>query len=200
MNLIMKSVVLLSIFLVTSSIAFSQETIEVKKYFYKSKQVSEVYYVLKKDKSVLHGDYTKYYPLPARYLESQIDQMLSNYISEKGQYSNNKKVGIWYKYYYEGMLKFKYDYDVNDSSAISYTVSFNYPEYAKENDIQGAVKFSYEVNSSCIASNFKILQGLCEKCDVSLLNDIRKKLNTISKHVKICNPGEKVIEVNFELR
>jgi hypothetical protein len=83
-----KNDILITIFfLAISTMAFSQETVEVKKYFYKSKQISEVYYVLKKDKNIKHGDYVSYYPLAQKDIESYLERRIpeEEYINEKGQ-------------------------------------------------------------------------------------------------------------------
>ncbi len=65
----------------------------------KEKSVKESYYVLKKDRNVRQGDYTRF---------------VNNKKVVTGQYVDNKKSGIWTFYDANNSVDLKYDYD-NDS-------------------------------------------------------------------------------------
>ncbi|MBX2966306.1 MAG: TonB family protein [Cyclobacteriaceae bacterium] len=79
---------LLTIFILTSFYALGQETVLKEK-------KGESYYVLKDDPKIKHGTF---------------QYSTKKGLVEKGQYYNDKKVGIWEFYDNEGNIEQKYDY------------------------------------------------------------------------------------------
>ncbi len=86
----MKKVLLFLFILTISFAAIGQETKRIKKNDGNSGEV-EIFHVLKSDKNVKHGPYEKYLNY-----SSQLDK--GRLLTEKGQYTNNKKTGIWTYY------------------------------------------------------------------------------------------------------
>jgi len=80
-----------TIFILTSSYAFGQETVLKEKR-------GEAYYVLKDNPEVKHG----------LYQNSSKKRLI-----EKGEYDHNKKIGVWEFYDDQGNLEQKYDYTSN---------------------------------------------------------------------------------------
>ena len=102
----MKSILLALICLLTFINVHSQ----VKEITIKNKdfKITEKLSVLKSDKKIRHGSYEKYL---------YISNFNKNILLEKGQYDNNKKVGIWTYYELNGDTTLQYCFD-NDSILI----------------------------------------------------------------------------------
>ena len=71
-------------------------------------KITEILSVLKSDKKIRQGSYEKYLESP---------KLNKNILIEKGQYENNKKVGIWTYYNLKGNISLQYCFD-NDSVLI----------------------------------------------------------------------------------
>ena len=82
---------ILTICILTSIYALGQETVLKEK-------KGESYYVLKNDPKIKHGTY---------------QYSTKKGLVEKGQYDNDKKVGVWEFYDTDGNLEQKYDYSTN---------------------------------------------------------------------------------------
>ncbi len=174
--------------------SFSQET---KKVVSKNGNIKEVYYVLKSDNDIKHGEYTK--------------NGLWN-TKEKGQYELNKKVGIWEFYGSNGELEQKFNYSENKvefnvpsknrleffteqdgvlSTAkldgfpvfiggtskmynyISSSMTAKYPAEARRNGIQGKVFVSAMLTRDGKLIDEKIIDGIGYGCDELALQAIQ---------------------------
>jgi TonB family protein len=105
-------------------VLFGQETnMVIKKH--ENPWFKEVYYVLKSDKSVRHGNYQKLgykdaIVINGFYKNGLKDSIWTEYQwrgktkVSMGTYSANQKVGVWEFYDSEGVLEQKYDYTTNE--------------------------------------------------------------------------------------
>jgi len=71
-------------------------------------QITEKFTVLKNEKKIRQGSYEKYLIFP---------QKNKNILIEKGEYENNKKVGVWTYFDKKGNISLQYSFD-NDSVLI----------------------------------------------------------------------------------
>ena len=94
----MKTTQFIILLLLLNSYSFCQDIKRIEKKFDKSKQVSEIYYVLKSDKTIIkQGEYISYFRLTDndKCLIESGNKKKEDYVKEKGNYINNKKDGIW---------------------------------------------------------------------------------------------------------
>jgi periplasmic protein TonB len=181
----MKTLLLAACVLLVQATCYSQEV-------RKKRTENEIFYVLKSDGSVRHGEYIKKY---------------QNKITVKGQYEMNKKSGIWEYYGLDSKIEQKYDYtynallfnDTNRPTTIQCVVVENgvptrnqptrepiligghssyirhifqnlkYPPYARTNGIEGQVFVSATVTSQGVMKDVKLLQGIGAVCDEEAL-------------------------------
>lgn len=73
-----------------------------------------------------------------------------------------------------------YSQDTNYRSIIKTDTTFTlhyrtYPPIARELGIKGTVMVYFEIDSSCNFTNIKITNSLCEGCDNTLMNDLKKE-------------------------
>jgi protein TonB len=115
---------ILPLLIILPIFSFGQETIKVttgnkKSYF------SEVYYVLKSDNSIRHGNYQLFankdkLVTNGFYKNGLKDSLWTEYendgktLKTKGNYLDDKKIGVWEYYDYNGELEQKYDYTKNE--------------------------------------------------------------------------------------
>jgi hypothetical protein len=120
--------------LLLPTLIFGQETIQKTKKI-SSSDFKEIYSVLKSDKSILHGNYTKvssngtvfsegFYKYGAK------DSIWKEYnwngkIFKTGRYVSNKKVGLWSFYYENGNPQLTYNFSTNE------VVEFNLDDIEK---------------------------------------------------------------------
>ncbi|AIZ64860.1 hypothetical protein PK28_16415 [Hymenobacter sp. DG25B] len=103
----------------------AQETKKVIKYhqFPENPQYREEYFVLKDDNTIRHGEYQEIYlrtempSLAGYYNQGRKDSIWHQYyngpdqkVEAKGRYHNDKPVGVWEFYTYQGKLEQQYDY------------------------------------------------------------------------------------------
>lgn len=102
------TLILTAIFLLITVSAVGQKTKKVKKE-YKNPWYSEVYYVLKKDRQIKHGNYQKrgfmdHLMINGYYKNNLKDSVWTEYfwrteiIQSQGNYLNDKKTGTWEEY------------------------------------------------------------------------------------------------------
>jgi len=156
----------------------------------------EVYYVLKSDKNVRHGEYLRY--------------GLNKGIGEKGRYDMNQRVGIWEFYNSEGELEQKYNYTdrkveyLNPSGATYrilwteingtyedkqpdempvfiggqsrqwyFTLNLKYPAAARRQGTQGKVFISAIITRDGKMIDEKVETGIGDGCDEEALRVIK---------------------------
>ena len=72
--------------------------------------------------------------------------------------------------------------------------SIEYPQAAKENNIQGKVILSYDVDSTCAVINRKVVQGLGYGCDEAALKVLDKVQKDLKKEEKgKCNTLKNIL-------
>ena len=161
----------------------------------KKRKGEEIFYVLKSDESIRHGEYVR---------------KGTNGLIEKGQYEMNKKVGTWEFYGLEGNIEQKYNYSdkallMNDSFtsvSMRYLIvrdgvatetmpnhepiliggsskyfrhvmaNMKYPSKARDKGTQGKVFVSALITSDGMMKDIKVVQGLGDGCDEEALRVI----------------------------
>lgn len=191
----------------------------------KKRKGDEMFYVLKSDESIRHGEY--------------IRKSTSGLIA-KGQYEMNKKVGIWEFYGVEGNIEQRYNYSgkallMNDNFTLVSTrylvikdkvvtetppgqepiliggaskyfrhvmENVKYPPNARARGTQGKVFVSATITSEGMMKDIKVLQGLGDGCDEEAL----RVINLFeSEWIPGMHNGEKVdvmivLSIAFRLR
>ncbi|MCD4732405.1 MAG: energy transducer TonB [Bacteroidales bacterium] len=205
-------------------LSYGQKVKKINVKFYKSKQISQSFYVLKSDKKIKHGEYISYFRL------SKIDfnlvedghKDLADYIKEKGNYSNGKKVGIW-ETYQTGLKISSFDYDKNKKVGIWLTkrengkvyeqfdydnniqlqpiisVPISYPNIARENGIQGVVKLKYQITSECLIEKITVTQSVSPECDQEAIKSMNKYGELLKKYSINCDAKNEEKEFKFKL-
>ncbi|MCU0328952.1 MAG: energy transducer TonB [Chitinophagales bacterium] len=172
----------------------AQQTIYIQKNDCADNSVSEKYSVLKNDKSIKHGLYYAFFCQGKSDKELILNdsnefkgliKKYGNYVAgkkegywitnlkpdrlkEEGVYKNDKKIGIWKfgkKIENDYLLIERYDFDTKEVLSPEFMIWLKYPNEAIENEIQGTVEISFEVQEDCSASNFKILKSVGGGCD-----------------------------------
>lgn len=100
----MKKILITLCTLAISIVSNAQETIQIKKNSGKFGDL-EIYNVLKSDKKVKHGQYEKY----LKYFTA--DMTKGKILTERGQFNNGKKTGIWTFYWSEDIITAKGSYE-----------------------------------------------------------------------------------------
>ena len=195
-----------------------------------SKNVKEVYYVLKSDKNVKHGDYFLFFDgeittkdlkakntseivlgikIKGRFTNNAKEgewtyfkEPTSNAKLEEGIYTNGKKSGIWEKYIEEGKVIKQFDFDNNTELPEVVRVSLKYPSEARKNNIEGLVrvKITYD---SCRAIDYQILNDIGYGCGKAVVEVLKEKQNLEQKYgvEKLkCERSEEIIETRFKLQ
>ena len=148
----------------------------------KEKSVQETYYVLKTDRSVRQGDYTRF---------------VNNKKVITGQFSANKETGIWTFYDADNSVDLKYDYDndsvlfvdiQNDTSGLDrpmiylgslyearYTVMTNlrYPVEAAENGKSGRILIDIFVDKNGEVYDYKVRESVYIPLDNEALRVVK---------------------------
>ena len=106
---------------------FAQQLTRVVKTYPNSKDVSEVYNVLKDDPNVRHGDYYSFYEGELSTKELKTTDFLTGLLGfkEKGHYDHNLKTGDW----------IFFDSPRRNSSAAIYNVKIEEGKYSKDEKI-----------------------------------------------------------------
>lgn len=118
----MKKIYLVLLILLPTFIS-GQETIKKTK-SHSNPNYKEVYYVLKSDKSTLHGSYKKLSAgndllVYGFYKNGTKDSIWTEYswsrqLIKSGKYMNGKRVGLWEFYNHESKLEQSFDYSTNE--------------------------------------------------------------------------------------
>ena len=119
----MKKIILL-LFAVLPTVMYAQETEKIIEK-HESPNYIEIYYVLKSDKSIRHGNYQKLghknsLLVNGYYKNGLKDSTWTEYywggekLKKKGNYADDKKHGVWEFYLYNGEIEQKYDYTSNE--------------------------------------------------------------------------------------
>ncbi|HEY4788535.1 MAG TPA: hypothetical protein VIH57_20935, partial [Bacteroidales bacterium] len=98
----------------------NEQTVE-KKVKNKDLKLTELFHVLKNDKSMKHGKYEKYVDIP---------QTKKYFLIESGQFDHNKKVGVWTYFNDKKQVSLQYDFD--HDSIIMFN-NLNMADGSKEN-------------------------------------------------------------------
>lgn len=193
----------------------AQKTKLKEVYFYKSKQLKQVYWVLKKNKNIRSGWYKSFYENGVLKEEGKYEQNLKtgkwrefntegilNRIKDykKGKKLIDKKVGVWIKSYESGQVIKRYDYDTGQALETLFSVFIKYPNSARDNNIQGVVKIGLILDLDCNIEKISIVKSLSGDCDESALVSIRKMAELIKKYDQTkCTEIERIISVHFRL-
>lgn len=143
---------------------FSQE---LKKIKVDNGMLSEVYYVLKSNKTIRHGSY---------------ELKIFNEIGQKGQYTNGEKSGDWHYYEMSPNFEFIYNFDstkiVSDKEGMerpalysegykffNYLIisSIKYPTEAINENMFGTVWVSFSIDANGAPSDFIVSSGFVGK-------------------------------------
>lgn len=142
--------------------------------------------------------------------------------SQKGEYVNDKKVGIWNTFYNgektasfdhdtnkkigvwlirkeNGKVLERYDYDNNIQLQPIIRFNISYPNIAKENEIQGIVKISYQINSDCSIDNIIVIKSLSSECDKAAIDAVKKYGELFKIYGNNCEDKNEEKEFNFKL-
>ncbi len=205
---------------------FAQQTEKTIKYF-SSKQISEQYSVLKKDKTVKQGEYIAYFAMPFDVLKKvKIDtSILKDYIKIKGFYENgkkkgewieytkankkktkgvydkDKKIGIWETYQENGLIMERFDYTKNERlEPIFFLPNIPYPKKARFSGVEGNVTVTYTINAECSINDVKITKSLNEECDNAVIQMFKQTLAVFyPKYYFNCQQKTQNLDVNFTL-
>lgn len=110
-----KFLILTCLFLTFHVNAYSQSTERIQKRFRDTRQISEIYSVLKDDNRIKHGKYVKYFRLSysdnKTYRREFIKRLfnrgtieINDYLMESGYYNFGKKDSTWITFYSPGVL------------------------------------------------------------------------------------------------
>jgi len=189
---------------------------ELKKVVQKDKKenTSEVYYVLKSNPTIKHGEYQKFYndniKVSGFYDNDKQDSLWIEYswsgkTEAKGKYKQGQKIGVWEYYGYDGQIEQKYDYDKKEvifnrapnkekqqfklliESATGDSITppmylegdyailkwlernIRYPQYSRDNDIQGKVVIAFILDKDGKTSNHRIQYSIAQDLDAEAL-------------------------------
>ncbi|NPV51837.1 MAG: energy transducer TonB [Candidatus Methanofastidiosum sp.] len=162
--------------------AFGQTELKRIKIKDKEKSVVETYYVLKNDRNIKNGEYSRF---------------VNNKKVTTGQYANNKKTGIWTYYDTDNSVDLKYDYDKdsvifvniqNDTSELDrptiylgslyearYTIMTNlrYPEVAVVNGKSGRILIDIFINKEGDVYDYKVQKSVYPALDNEALRVVK---------------------------
>jgi TonB family protein len=203
-----------------------QETKLVVKYFNKTNQIMEKYYVLVDSPNVKHGEFVQYFessPYSSGmnqdikkngfYYKNKPDSTWIYYsLNQRGnyniikteKYNKGKKTGIW-ETYVEGFIIKRFDYDSNKELKPVFICKTNikYPEIAKENNIEGTVTVKVDYDNGCTIKKIYILQSDSRALDSSAFYAVKDYENKKMKYLRLINdcPTEKdtTYVINFKL-
>lgn len=186
--------ILIAILFLTNNL-FGQETKKVTVMTTTPAYSKEVYYVLKDDKKIRHGEYLRY--------------GWTKDIGEKGVYDMNKRVGTWEFYDFKGELDQKYNYtdkkmeflkpselifhiltEINgtyedrlpdempifiggESRLSYYMLNMKYPVDARRQGVAGKVLISAIINKDGQMIDEKVVVGIGYGCDEEALKTIK---------------------------
>jgi TonB family protein len=60
-------------------------------------------------------------------------------------------------------------------------ITFSYPKKAKENNVQGKVVVSFDIDSTCSVVNVRLVKGIGYGCDEEAIKAVKKMKLTYSK-------------------
>ena len=201
-----------------------QETKLVIEKFEGSKQISRQYSVLKSNNLIKHGEYISYFritendrlhsknvdvqnfiKIKTNYKNGKLDGEWIEYdqpltIKSKGQYVNDKKVGVWETTKEARQVVVKYDFDKKVYLKPNISVPFNYPAYARENGVSGKVVASYKIHKDCSVTDIVIVKSLSRECDDEVIKLLTKLSSLQIKYGDSCEEKEytKEFVFNFE--
>lgn len=203
-------------------ILYSQKVKLKQIQFINSEVIKEEYYVLKKNKKLKHGDYKSYFKNGQLkengiFLNNVKDGEWKIYNSgrelkirmyKKGRKISEKKVGLWKKAEYEnGQVIIKCDYDNNKSLDTLIRVNIKYPIIARENGVEGTVKFKVKINENCEFEELTTIKAIGAGCEEEVIKSLKKVLQLIKKYNpkqcteigKVLNLTENIYSTHFKL-
>ncbi|WP_282035643.1 energy transducer TonB [Saccharicrinis aurantiacus] len=189
---------------------FAQETILVK---HEDGNYYEEYLSLKNDTSIKHGSYLRFY---------------KGKVIEKGQFSNNTKIGKWLYFSLDAIFEYEYNYDTQRISKISgkdkvedyvqtpvyfkgspiipylfLIKNIRYPIEAKKHNIKGRVSLAIQINNLGEIVSFYVrekLHPLLDKAVVDVAKTFPNNWQWIPAQYNGHNiDGEYIINIEFEL-
>ena len=80
----------------------------------------------------------------------------------------------------------------------SYSYSVRYPKKAQENKIGGTVMIEFDMDSTCVLTNPKIIKGLGYGCDEEAMRVANQMKNNLRKCAAKC-PGKKCTNTKIKL-
>ena len=214
----------LNLFLSVTTV-LGQETKLIVEKFEGSKQISRQYSVLKSNNLIKHGEYISYFritendrlhsknvsienfiKIKTKYKNGKLDGEWIEYdqplaIKSKGQYINDKKVGVWETTKEAGQVIVKYDFDKKAYLKPVISVSPSYPAVARENGIayNGKVIASYKIHADCSVTDIVIVKNLSKECDDEVIKLLTKLSLLQIKYCDSCEEKEYTKEFIFKL-
>ncbi len=154
--------------------ANAQEVITISKTFTGSNRIEKTISVTKADTNIYHGQYSAYHPngklyQTGTYILGQRDSLWLSYFDNgnketEGFYSQGKEAGTWKYYKYDGTFSGQFNLDsiktlniTNNSNYSSLKLDLNYPEKARDLEVEGKVMAAVMLDSVCTITNFVIL-------------------------------------------
>tara|TARA_B100000809_G_scaffold261181_1_gene309582 strand:+ start:765 stop:1418 length:654 start_codon:yes stop_codon:yes gene_type:complete len=202
---------LITLVLLIPILTFAQKTKEIKIKFPKSKQVKEIYYVLKTDKSVKHGNYTVYHKNIGSFFNSDLIYETGQYVNglkegewttyrspqkkgtrgsccavyKKGHYTNGKKTGVWYTKSSNQSDPSYFDYDLNKE------IQRDPPGRIVSVDVSETgctMNVIVKINSDCSITNYRVVSKYENgfDCSESDLESIKKQALNIGSNSDKC--------------
>ena len=206
--------------------AFCQDTKPVTKKFNGSKQISEMYSVLKSDVQTKQGEYISYFQV-TDYEYKQIKKgthksdgyikQKGNYkngnkdgewveysrpyeLKTKGNYKNDKKVGIWLTSKEQGKVFERFDYDNNKKLSPIIHINPTYPRSAVESELEGTVTVSFQTHIDCSITDITVTKSLSVDCDRTAIESIKKYEELFKKYGVDCEEKTERQEIKFVLK
>jgi hypothetical protein len=120
---------------------------------------------------------------------------------EEGQYTDDKKTGIWKTYIEDGKVIKQFDFDNNQDLPAQVNVRWKYPAQARKNKIEGAVKIkiTYE---NCEPIDYQIVADLGYGCGNAVIESLKEKRMLEKKYGATssrCDKTEEIMDVQFKL-
>lgn len=190
--------------------AYGQKVERVVTTYPNSNSIKEIYYVLKNNKSIKHGEYFLFFDgaiarkeikfkdinevevglkEKGRFMHNAKDgqwtyfkEPTSTSKLETGQYSKGVKSGVWETFVEDGKVIKRYDYDNNKDLPAIVKVMWKYPSAARRNLIEGIVKVKVTYDS-CLANDYQIVSDIGYGCGDAVVDALKEKQKLESKYV-----------------
>ena len=189
------------------------QAVKLKKVkFKKSNLVKEQYYVLKKKKSIRHGEYLLLDANQMVKIQGQYKNNLKDgrwiYYKPNGHYAkveyytNGEKTGIWQKFVENGYAIERYDHDNDQALDPIIEVTIVYPPLAREKNVSGLVEIQVFFEEDCTIREMKSLSSVGTGCEEAVRDAVQRYVDLRHKYhlpIEECMEKEKTYRINFSL-